>query len=152
MFKEVLGCQGKSRVPKWWPESSGRSLDDDFQVEAFPVKSGRFRCLFGRLQGWLREVWQGQGQSIEVQGSLELQNGGLRALEEAWMTTSSLRYFSVKSGCFLCIFGRVQGWLRRRRRRRRRQRRREEGGGESPDGRVLDASGVWVILVSRVAS
>ena len=48
-------------------------------------KSGRFLCLFGRVQGWLREVWQGQGQSQAVQGSLELQNGGLRGLEEAWM-------------------------------------------------------------------
>ena len=54
----------------------------DFQVEAFPVKSGRFGCIFERLQGCLREVWQGKGQSMEVQGSLELQNGGLRALEE----------------------------------------------------------------------
>ena len=26
-------------------------------------------------------------RSQEVRGSLELQNGGLRALEEAWMTT-----------------------------------------------------------------
>ena len=33
------------------------------------------------MQGWLREVWQGPGRSEEVQGSLELQNGGLRALE-----------------------------------------------------------------------
>ena len=88
MSKEVSGCQGKSRVPEWWPESSGRSLDDDFQVQPFPVKSGRFRCLFECLQGCLKEVLQGQAQSIEVQGSLELQNGGLRALEEAWITTS----------------------------------------------------------------
>ena len=56
-----------------------------FGLRHFPVKSGRFLCLFGLVQGWLREVWQGEGQSQEVQGSLELQNGGLRGLEEAWM-------------------------------------------------------------------
>ena len=67
MSKEVSGCQGKPRAPEWWPESSGRGLDDDFQVEAFPVKFGRFWFLFQRLQGCLREVWQGQGQSMEVQ-------------------------------------------------------------------------------------
>ena len=51
-------------------------------------------------------------RSQEVRGSLELQNGGLRALEEAWMTTFRLRHFPVKSGRFLCLFGLVQGWLR----------------------------------------
>ena len=65
------------------------------RLRHFPVKCGRFMCLFGRVQGWLREVWQGRGQSKEVQGSLELQNGGLRALEDAWMTTFRLRQFSV---------------------------------------------------------
>ena len=54
-----------------------------FRLRHFPVKSGRFLCLFGRVQGWLREVLQGQGQSQEVQGSLELQNCGLRGLGEA---------------------------------------------------------------------
>ena len=32
-------------------------------------------------------------RSQEVRGSPELQNGGLRALDEAWMTTSRLRHF-----------------------------------------------------------
>ena len=27
--KDVPGGQGKPRAPEWWPESSGRSLDDD---------------------------------------------------------------------------------------------------------------------------
>ena len=44
-------------------------------------------------------------RSEEVRGSLELHNGGLRALEEAWMTTFCLRHFSVKSGRFLCSRG-----------------------------------------------
>ena len=51
-------------------------------------------------------------RSQEVRGSPELQNGGLRALEEAWMMTFRLRHFPVKSGRFLCLFGRVQGWPR----------------------------------------
>ena len=34
-FLEVLGGQGKLRVPERLPESYGRGLDDDFQVEAF---------------------------------------------------------------------------------------------------------------------
>ena len=32
---EVPGSQGKPRAPDGWPESSRRSLEDDFQVEAF---------------------------------------------------------------------------------------------------------------------
>ena len=33
--QEVSGGQGKARAPEWWPESSGRGLDDDFLIEAF---------------------------------------------------------------------------------------------------------------------
>ncbi len=105
MSKEVSGYQEKPRAPEWWPERSRRSLDDDFLVEAFPVKSGRFRCLFERLQGCLRRVWQGQGQSMEVQGSLELQNGGLRTLEEGWMRTLWLRHFLSSLVVFCAFFG-----------------------------------------------
>ena len=39
-------------------------------------------------------------------------NGGLRALGEVWMATFGLRHFPVKSGVFLCFFGRVKGSLR----------------------------------------
>ena len=45
-------------------------------------------------------------RSQEVKGSLELQNGGLRALEEALDDF----LFSVKSVRFLCSRG-VSGWL-----------------------------------------
>ena len=50
-------------------------------------------------------VEQRPRRSQEVEGSLELQNGGLRALEEAWMMTFCLRHFSVKSGRLLCFRG-----------------------------------------------
>ena len=47
---------------------------------------------------------------LELRGSSELQNGGLRALGEAWMTTFLLRHFPVKSGRFLRFWG-VSKWF-----------------------------------------
>ena len=82
--KEVSGGQGKPRAPERWPESAGRGLDDDFQVEAFSVKSGRCLCVFWGVQVAQGGVRLRPRKSQELRGSLELQNGGLRALEEAW--------------------------------------------------------------------
>ena len=105
--KEVLGGQGKPRAPERWPESSGRGLDD-FQFEAFLCQVWLFSVLLGRLHVAPGKVelrpWRSQG----VKGSLELQNGSLRALEEAWITTFSLRQFPVKSGCFSVLLERLQ--------------------------------------------
>ena len=81
--KEVSGGQGMPRTPERSPEGSGRGLDDDFQVEAFSVKFGRFLCVSRGLQVAPGEVKLRPRRSQEVRGSLELQNGGLRALEEA---------------------------------------------------------------------
>ena len=50
-------------------------------------------------------------RSQEVRGSPELQNGGPRALNKAWLTTSWLRHFPVKSGRFLCFFWRLLAGL-----------------------------------------
>ena len=57
---------------------------DDFLLEAFFFQLWSFFLLLGRL-------WVAPGgfelrprRSQEVKGSPELQNGGLRALEEAW--------------------------------------------------------------------
>ena len=72
----------------------------------FLIKSGRFLC-FWSVQVAPRGVELGPRRSQELKGSPELQNGGLRASEDAWMTISRLRHFSVKSGRFLC-FGGVQ--------------------------------------------
>ena len=44
-------------------------------------------------------------RSRELRGSQECQNGGLRALEEAWMMTFRSRLFSVKFGGFLVSGG-----------------------------------------------
>ena len=85
--KEVPGGQGKPRARERWPESSGRGLDDDFLIEAFSCQVWLFSVLLGRLQVVPGGVELRPRRSQEVRGSPELQNGGLRALEEAWMTT-----------------------------------------------------------------
>ena len=61
----------------------------------------QFLVLSFRLQVAPGSVELRPGRSQEVRGSPQLQNGGLRALEEAWMTTFCLRHFPVK---FLAIF------------------------------------------------
>ena len=48
--KEVSGGLGKPRAPERWPESSGRGLDDEFQVEGFSVESGFFLFVFWGVQ------------------------------------------------------------------------------------------------------
>ena len=92
-------------------------------------------------------------RSQEVRRSLELQNGGLRALKEAWMRNFSLRHFPVKSGRFLCFSLVVQVApggveLRQRRSQEIRGSLELQNGtfraleeGLSLDGRVLDATG-----------
>ena len=57
--------------------------------------------LVGSSQAAPGAIRLGPGVSQEVTGSPELQNGGLRALGEAWTTNSRLRHFLVKSGRFL---------------------------------------------------
>ena len=73
------------------------------RLRHFHVKSGRFLCF------WSVHVAQGgvdlgPRRSQEVRGSPELQNGGLRALEDAWMTISRFRHFPVRSGRRLCFW------------------------------------------------
>ncbi len=80
--QEVSGGQGKARAPEWWPESSGRRLDDDFLIEAFTCQVWSFSVLLGRVQVIPGGVGQRPRRSLEGRGSPELQNGGLRALEE----------------------------------------------------------------------
>ena len=110
MSKEVSGGQGKPRAPERWPERSGRGVDDDFQVEAFSCQVWLFSVLLGRLQVAPGGVELRPRRSQEVRGSPELQNGGLRALEDVWMMTFCLRHFSVKCGRFLCVWG-VSRWF-----------------------------------------
>ena len=64
------------------------------------------------FQGSRESVRLASRRSEEVRGSLELQNGGLRALKVAWMMIVRLRHFPVKFGRFLWFFGHVQGWPR----------------------------------------
>jgi hypothetical protein len=85
--KEVSGGQGKPRAPERWSESSRRSLDDDFLIEAFPCQVWSFSVLLARLQVAPGGVELRPAESQEVRGSPELQNVGLRSLEEAWIKT-----------------------------------------------------------------
>ena len=108
--EEVPGGHGKSRTPERWPESSGRRLDNDFLIEAFSCQVWSFAVFLGRLQEAPGGIELRPRRSQEVRGSPEPQNGGLRALEEAWMTTFRLRHFSVKSGRLQLFWG-VSRWL-----------------------------------------
>ena len=78
---------------------------DDFLLEAFSCQVCSFSVLLGRLRLVREGVELRSWRSWEVTGSSEFQNGCLRAMEEAWMTTSRLRHFPVKSGRFLCFSG-----------------------------------------------
>ena len=60
---------------------------DAFLLEAFSCQVWLFSVLLGRLQVAPGGVELRPRRPQEVRGSPELQNGGLRALEEAWMTT-----------------------------------------------------------------
>ena len=91
--KEVPRGQGKPRAPEWWPESSGRGLDDNFLIEAFSCQVCSFFVVLGRLKLVPEGVGLRPWRSLEVRGSPELQNGGLRALGEAWDD------FLIKASC-----------------------------------------------------
>jgi len=75
-----------------------------FCSRPFSVKCGSFLCVYGVSWGGAGGIQLLSRRSQEVRGSPKLQNGGLRALEEAWMTTFCLRRFPVKCGCFLCVW------------------------------------------------
>ena len=55
---------------------------DDFLIEAFSCQVWSFSVLRGRVQMAPEGVELRPWRSLEVRGSPELQNGGLRALEE----------------------------------------------------------------------
>ena len=57
---------------------------DDFLLEAFFCQVWSFSVLLGRLRVGPGGVELRPRRSHEVRGSPELQNGDLRALEEAW--------------------------------------------------------------------
>ena len=61
---------------------------DDFLLEAFFCQVWSFSVLLGRLQVAPGGIELRPGRSQDVRGSPGLQNGGVRALEDAWMTTS----------------------------------------------------------------
>ena len=72
----------------------------------FLVKFGRFLLLLGRLRVVSGGVELRPRRSLEVRGSPELQNGGLRALEEVW-DDFLLEAFSCQVWSFSVCLGRV---------------------------------------------
>ena len=64
-------------------------MDDDFLIEAFSCQVCLFFLFLGRLQVAPGGVELRPRRSQEVRGSLDLQNDGLRALEEAWHELSA---------------------------------------------------------------
>ena len=74
---------------------------DDFLLEASSCQVWSFSVLLGRL--WVApggvelQPWRSQ----EVRGSPELQNGGLRALEEAW---DDFLFEELTRRAFTCCF------------------------------------------------
>ena len=63
-------------------------------------------CVFWGVQVPPGGVKPRERKFQELRERIELRNVGLRALEEAWMTTYPLRHFPVKSG--FCLLGRLQ--------------------------------------------
>ena len=76
-------------------------------MEVFSCQVWSFSVLLGRLQVAPGGVELRPMRSQEVRGSPELQNGGLRALEEAWddFLTGA---FSCQVWLFSVLLGRVQ--------------------------------------------
>ena len=73
---------------------------DDFLLEAFSCQVCSFSVVLGRLKLVPEGVELRPWRSLEVSGSPELHNGGLRALEEVW-DDFLLEAFSVKFARFL---------------------------------------------------
>ena len=83
-------CPRRSQEVKGSPELQNgglRALEeawDDFLLEAFSCQVCSFFVVLGRLKLVPEGVELRPWRSLEVSGSPELQNGGLRGLEEAW--------------------------------------------------------------------
>ena len=85
---------------------------DDFLVEAFSCQVCSFFVLLGRVQVVAGSLRLRPRRSLEARGSPELQNGGLRPLEEAW-DDFLLEAFSCQVWSFSVLLGRLQvahGW------------------------------------------
>ena len=98
------------------PQNGGlRGLEeawDDFLLEAFSCQVWSFSVLLGRVQVVPGGVELRPRRSLEVRRSPELQNGGLRALEEAW-NDFLLEAFSCQVLLVFCASGSSQAGSRR---------------------------------------
>ena len=80
---------------------------DDFLFEAFSCQACSFSVLLGRLKLVPEGVELRPWRSLEVRGSPDLQNGGLRALEEAWDDFLLVAFF-CQVWSFSLLLGRLQ--------------------------------------------
>ena len=80
---------------------------DDFLLEAFSCQVCSFSVLLGRLKLVPEGVELRPWRSLEVRGRPELQNGGLRGLEEAWDDFLLEAFF-----CQVCSFSVLLGRLK----------------------------------------
>ena len=81
------------RAPERWPESFGRDLDDDFLIEAFSCQVWSCSVILGRLLVSPGGIELRSWRSKEIRGRLDLSNGVLRALEEAWVNFQGEAFF-----------------------------------------------------------
>ena len=78
-----------------------------FLIEAFSCQVWSFSVLLGRVQVVPGGLQLRPRRSLEVRRSPELQNGGLRALEEAW-DDFLLEAFSCQVCSFSVLLGRFK--------------------------------------------
>ena len=81
--EEVSEGEEKLRAPERWHESSERGLDDVFLIAGFFCRALSFSVLQGRLRVARGHVELRLRRFQEGRVTPELQNSGLRALEEA---------------------------------------------------------------------
>ena len=106
----VLRGQGKPRDPERWPERSGRGLEGDLCFTAFLSRLGLLTGVLGSFPEESRDGDAGARGVCSSQGSLELQNGGLTALGEAWKAASAWQ-LSCQLGLLTGVLGSFPDWL-----------------------------------------
>ena len=113
----VVLCPGGSELRPWRSQEVRGSLElqngglrgleeawDDFLLEAFSCQVWSFSVLLRRVQVAPGGHELRPRRSLEVRGSLKLQNGGLIALEKAW-DNFLLEAFSCQVWSFSVLLG-----------------------------------------------
>ena len=86
MPKEVSGGQGKPKAPERWSASSGRGLEDEFQVEAFSYQVWSFSVLL-----W-REL--AKGNLVKSRASQKVRGGQGESRAPEWWSPTCFQHIS----------------------------------------------------------